>query len=200
MTVAPAHHGGMFTRRTALAVTVGLTTLAASGLALHAGVTGNAATPPNVGRGGAGLASGKASPTGMRPAPALVAAAPPSGADRLDVVCTVKRFCDLVEHGWSSRAGDLCSAPTVWRRRRLRALRRYTFLSARIVAASDPRMITVLVRIHVRARHGKTLHDATLHEGVNTLFFTLERVGTTAGGWLISAITTSPQSLERGPT
>jgi hypothetical protein len=28
--------------------------------------------------------------------------------------------------------------------------------------------------------------------GVSTLFFTLGRVGTTAGGWLITAVTTSP--------
>jgi len=44
----------------------------------------------------------------------------------------------------------------------------------------------------VHARRDAALYDGELHEGVNTLFFTLGRVGTTTGGWLISAITTSP--------
>lgn len=182
----------MLTRRTALAFTVSLSTLAASGLALHAGCQGPAATPLAVERSGASLASGAANPSGSRLAPSATPASRPGGAERLDAVRTVKLFCDLVEHGRLWRAGGLCSTAAVWRRRELRALRRYTFLSARIVVASDPRALTVLVRIHVHARRGTTLRGAALHEGVNTLFFTLGRVGTTTGGWLITAIKTSP--------
>ena len=182
----------MVTRRTALAVTFSLMTLAASGLSLHAGCRGTAATPPAMERSGAHLASGAADPSGEQPSPPPTPATTPSGAERLDAVRTVKLFCDLVEHGRLWRAGGLCSTPTVWRQRELRALRRYTFLSACIVAASDPRALTMLVRIHVHARRAAALHDGALHEGVNTLFFTLGRVGTTTGGWLISAIRTSP--------
>lgn len=182
----------MVTRRTVLAVSVTLTTLAASGLSLHAGCRSPAAAPLAVERSGVHLASGAAKPSGVQPAPRPTPATAPSGAERLDAVRTVKLFCDLVEHGCLWRAGGLCSTPTVWRRRELRALRRHTFLSACIVAASDPRALTMLVRIHVHARRAAALHDGALHEGVNTLFFTLGRVGTTTGGWLISAITTSP--------
>jgi len=190
----------MVTRRTALAVTIGLTTLAASGLVLQTGRLGSAAAPSAVERGGVPLASAAGSPAGMRPAAAPTPPSRPDGAERLEAVRTVQLFCDLVERGWLWRAGGLCSTPKVWRRRGLRAPRRYTFLSARVVTASDPRDLTLLVRIHVHARLGKARPDAVLHEGVNTLRFTLERVGTTAGGWLISAITTSLQTQERGPS
>ena len=190
----------MVTRRTALAITVGLTTLAASGLALQAGRQGSAAAPPAVERGGAHLLSGTASPPGTQPAAAPSPASRPSGAERLEAVRTVKLFCDLVERGWLWRAGGLCSTPTVWRRSEFRTLRKYTFLSARIVAAADPGALAVLVRIHVHVPRGTTPQETFLRQGVNTLRFTLERVGTTTGGWLISAITTSLQTQERGPS
>jgi hypothetical protein len=182
----------MVTRRTALAVAVSLTALAASGLALHGGCQSPPTTPSAVALSGAHPANGTASPSGLRPASSSTPAATLSGSERLDAARTVKLFCDLVESGRLWRAGGLCSTSTAWRRRELRALGRYTFLSARVVAASDPRTLRLLVRVRVQARRGTALHGAALHEGVNTLFFTLGRVGTTTGGWLITAIKTSP--------
>lgn len=189
----------MVTRRTALAVTAGLTTLAASGLSLHAGWSSPAATPSAVQLVGASLASGAATHSAVQPAAVPTPAARPAGSERLDAVRTVQLFCDLVERGWLWRAGGLCST-TVWRRRELRALTRCTFLSARVGVAADPRGLTVIARVHVRPRSAAALRGAALHEGVNTLRFTLERVGTTGGGWLISAIATSPPTQERGPS
>jgi hypothetical protein len=176
----------MVTRRTALAVTVTFTTLAAAGLALHAGCRGPGASPAAVELAGAGL--GSATPQASPPAASTAA----SGAERLDAVRVVKLFCDLVESGRLWRARGLCSTPAAWRRRQLRAVTRFSFLSARIVDASDPGALTVLVRIHVHTRRDRPPEHTTLHEGVNTLFFTLGRVGTTSGGWLISAVKTSP--------
>jgi hypothetical protein len=46
--------------------------------------------------------------------------------------------------------------------------------------------VVFLTRVRVTVRGPSPLHD-----GVNTLFFTLGRDGTT-GGWLITAVTTSP--------
>ena len=182
----------MVTRRTALAVTVTLTTLAASGLALHAGTQGPVVLPAAAKLSGTVTESAAAYPTKVPPVAQLPPATAASGAERLDAVRIVKLFCDLVDSGRLRRAGGLCSAkPAAWRRE-LRALGRYTFLSARIVDASDPRTLTVLVRIHVHARRGGPPTDAALHEGINTQLFTLGRVGTTAGGWLISAVKTSP--------
>jgi hypothetical protein len=182
----------MVTRRTVLAVTATLAALAASGLSLHAGCHGPAAAPLAVAHTGVLPSSEAAKPSGAPPRSTSAAAVAPSGTELLDAVHTVKLFCDLVERGWLWRAGGLCSPPTVWRRHELRALRMFTLLSARIVAAADPRALTIRVRIRVHARRGAASHDKALHEGINTLFFTLGRVGTTTGGWLISAIRTSP--------
>lgn len=142
---------------------------------------------------GAPRESGAARPSGVRPASPLPPATAATGAERLEAVRVVKLFCDLVDSGRLWRAGGLCSAePTAWRRRELGALKAYTFLSARIVDASEPGALAVLVRLHVHVRPGEPREDVTLHEGSNTQLFTLGRVGTTSGGWLISAIKTSP--------
>ena len=182
----------MVTRRTVLAVTATLAALAASGLSLHAGCHSPAAAPLAVAHNGVLPSGGAAKPSGAPPRPTSASAVAPSGTEILDAVRTVKLFCDLVERGWLWRAGGLCSPPIVWRRHELRALSMFTFLSARIVNAADPRALIIRVRVRVRARHGAASHDKALHEGINTLFFTLGRVGTTTGGWLISAIRTSP--------
>jgi hypothetical protein len=182
----------MTAHRTALAVTVSLAALAASGLSLHAGHQDPVGAPLAAVRSGVHPSSRAARPSGTPPKPQSASAAAPSGPEILDAVRTVKLFCDLVERGWLWRAGGLCSTPTVWRRRELRTLTMYTFLSAHIVAAADPRALTIRARIRVHVRRGAAPHGSALHEGVNTLFFTLGRVGTTTGGWLISAIKTSP--------
>ena len=177
----------MVTRRTALAVTFSLTTLAASGLLLHAGCRGTAATPPAVERSGAHLASGAADPSGEQPSPAPTPATTPSGAERLDAVRTVKLFCDLVGSQRFLRAAALFATPRVWPRRELRAVRRLDFRSARVHFAPDPHTLVVVARVH--ASGGS---ESPVSDGDTTLFFTLGRVGTTAGGWLITAVTTSP--------
>jgi hypothetical protein len=118
------------------------------------------------------------------------AAALPSaseGAQRLDAVRTVKLFCDLVGSRRLWRAAALFATPQVWPRRELRAVLRLDFRSARIGSSPDPRTLVVVARVHASGGSGSPVRD-----GDTTLFFTLGRVGTTAGGWLITAVTTSP--------
>jgi len=130
---------------------------------------------------------------GSPPATALPRAS--AGAQRLDAVRTVKLFCDLAgsRRFWSAAA--LFATPRVWPRRELRAVRRLDFHSARIDFAPDPRTLVVVARVH--ASGGS---ESPVREGDTKLFFTLGRVGATAGGWLITAVTTSPQPYERGPS
>ena len=118
------------------------------------------------------------------------AAALPSvseGAQRLEAVRTVKLFCDLVGSRQLWRAAALFATPRVWPRRELRAVRRLDFRSARIDFAPDPHTLVVVAR--VQASGGS---ESPVRDGDTTLFFTLGRVGTTAGGWLITAVTSSP--------
>jgi hypothetical protein len=109
------------------------------------------------------------------------------GAQRLDAVRTVKLFCDLVGSRRFWRAAALFATPRVWTRRELRAVRQLDFRAARIDFAPDPHTLIVVARVHARGGSGSPVRN-----GDTTLFFTLGRVGATAGGWLITAVTTSP--------
>ena len=122
---------------------------------------------------------------GSSPAAALQGVS--EGAQRLDAVRTVKLFCDLVGSRRFWRAAALFATPPVWSRRELRAVRRLDFRSARVHFAPDPHTLVVVARVH--ASGGS---ESPVSDGDTTLFFTLGRVGTTAGGWLITAVTTSP--------
>jgi hypothetical protein len=110
-----------------------------------------------------------------------------AGARRLDAVRTVKLFCDLVDSRRLWPAAALFATPRVWPRRELRALKRLAFRSARVHFAPDPHTIVVVAR--VCAAGGP---ESPVRDGDSTVFFTLGRVGDTAGGWLITAVTTSP--------
>jgi hypothetical protein len=114
------------------------------------------------------------------------APAPASASDTLEAVRTLKRFCDLVDDGDRRAAGRLLAGPWVWPRRELRAIARLSLLSARAQDAPRTGDIVLMARLRARLRAASPLHD-----GVNTLFFTLGRAGTT-GGWLVTAVTTSP--------
>ena len=110
-----------------------------------------------------------------------------AGAQGLDAVRTVQLFCDLVGSHRLWRAAELFATPRVWTRRELLALRQLDFRSARVDFAPEPSTLVVVAR--VQASGGP---ESPVRDGDATLFFTLGRVGTTAGGWLITAVTTSP--------
>jgi len=134
--------------------------------------------------------------TPAQPAPTLPGAgatpAAASGSETLEAVQTLKRFCDLVDDGDRREAGRLLTGPWVWPRRQLMPIARLRFISARVQQARVPAEIVLLTRVSARLRHPSPLHD-----GVNALFFTLGRDGTT-GGWLITAVTTSPWPKRKG--
>jgi hypothetical protein len=109
------------------------------------------------------------------------------GADRLEAVRTVELYCRLVDEGQFARAGELCSARRLWSRRVFRSVSRFRFRSARVYAAPDARTLVLKARVRVHAGPGRPLPD-----GLAILFFTLGRVGSAVGGWLITAVSTSP--------
>ena len=119
--------------------------------------------------------------------PATVLPGSSAGAQRLEAVSTVKLFCDLVSSRRLWRAAELFATPRVWPRRELRAVRRLDFRSARIDFAPDPHTLVVVALVQASGGSGSPVPD-----GDTTLFFTLGRVGATAGGWLITAVTASP--------
>jgi hypothetical protein len=134
--------------------------------------------------------------------PAPVAGALPNGAEhaaswpglmdsigpaRLEAARTVALYCHLIEAGQFSRAGELCADRRLWSRRVLGALTRFRFCSARVYAAPDARTLVLKARVRVRAGRDRPLPD-----GLAVLFFTLGRVGSAVGGWLITAVSTSP--------
>jgi hypothetical protein len=133
----------------------------------------------------AAAASGVAGASGDRPAAALQGAS--EAAQRVDAVRTVKLFCDLVGSRQLWRAAALFATPRVWTRRELHAVRQLDFVSARVHVAPDPHTLVVVARVFASAES-----ECPVRDGDITLFFTLGRVGTTAGGWLITAVTTSP--------
>ena len=127
----------------------------------------------------------------LQPArPAAVAASAPavaSAADRLEAVRTVALYCRLLDQGQFARAGDLCARRSLWSRRALAGVTRFHFRSARVYAAPDTRTLVLKARVRVHAGRGRPLPD-----GLAVLFFTLGRVGSAVGGWLITAVATSP--------
>jgi hypothetical protein len=126
-----------------------------------------------------------------QPARPAAAAAPPAGssaaADRLRAARTVALYCRLVDQGQFARAGDLCAHRRLWSRRALASVTRFHFRSARVHAAPDARTLVLKASVRVRAGGGCPLPD-----GLAVLFFTLGRVGSAVGGWLITAVSTSP--------
>jgi len=176
---AAAHHTDMTFRTTIIALCLAMViVLAVAALPRpdrREGSGGAVATAPSA------AAGAGSSPT----AAALPSAS--EGAQRLDAVRTVKLFCDLVGSRRLWRAAALFATPQVWPRRELRAVLRLDFRSARIGSSPDPRTLVVVARVHASGGSGSPVRD-----GDTTLFFTLGRVGTTAGGWLITAVTTSP--------
>ena len=68
-----------------------------------------------------------------------------------------------------------------------RGVARFRFRSARVYAAPDARTLVLKARVRVHAGRGCPLPD-----GLAVLFFTLGRVGSAVGGWLITAVSTSP--------
>jgi hypothetical protein len=126
-----------------------------------------------------------------RPARPAAPAVGPAGAspagDRLEAARTVALYCRLLEQGQFARAGELCQRRRLWSRRAFAALARFHFRSARVYAAPDARTLVLKARVRVRAGRGCPLPD-----GLAVLFFTLGRAGTTVGGWLITAVSTSP--------
>jgi hypothetical protein len=110
-----------------------------------------------------------------------------AGVARLEAVRTVELYCRLVDRGQFARAGTLCSRRRLWSRGELSSLRAFRFRSASVFAAPDPRTLVLLSRVRVHAGHG-----CPIPGGLATLFFTLGRVDAAVGGWLITAITTSP--------
>jgi hypothetical protein len=127
-------------------------------------------------------------PASSLPAAAAAASLPPlaDGDGRLEAARVVRRFCILLDSGRLPRAAALLT-PGAWPRRELRSIASFRFVSARVYAAPDHRTIVMLTRVRVRTRAPSPLPD-----GVATLFFTLGRVGTTTGGWLITAVRSSP--------
>jgi hypothetical protein len=172
----------------AAALLVAIATLVQPGCARH----GGGSSP--LGPGGALAATSEpdaayGSPPAVARVPPPVAARPASvsGEDRLAAVCTVQRFCDLVGTRRAGQARGLLGVPSLLRARWLRRAPGIRFISARVKA--HPRAGTVTVAASVRVDAGSERPPRT---GVGTLFFTLGRVGTTSGGWLITAVTTSP--------
>jgi hypothetical protein len=115
------------------------------------------------------------------------------GQAGLEAVRTVRLFCDLVDAGRLWEAAGLFAAQRVWTRAQLRSVRSLSFRSARVLTAPEPATVTVVAR--VRAAGGP---QSPVPPGTATLFFTLGRVGTTAGGWLIHTVTARPQAERKG--
>ncbi len=128
-----------------------------------------------------------ASAAGAPAAATWPGAADSPGAGRLEAARTVALYCRLIEAGQFARAGELCARRRLWSRRALGALATFHFRSARVYAAPDARTLVLKARVRVRAGRGRPLPD-----GLAVLFFTLGRVGSAVGGWLITAVSTSP--------
>jgi hypothetical protein len=125
----------------------------------------------------------------QRARPAAAAAPPGSSAaaDRLQAARTVALYCRLLDQGQFARAARLCARRRLWSRHALAGVARFHFRSARVYAAPDARTLVLQARVRVRAGRGCPLPD-----GLAVLFFTLGRVGSAVGGWLITAVSTSP--------
>jgi hypothetical protein len=191
--VRGAQHDDMRSRRFIALLVVAVVALVAIVAASQSGCGGGTdmaspSQPPVNGVPATPQASGD--PAASSGAPAAPAAEPTTGVagsgDALAAVQTLKRFCDLVDDGRLHAASKLLAGPWVWPRRELLPIARLRLASARVQQERLSGDVVLLARIRARLRGPSTLHD-----GVNTLFFTLGRDGTT-GGWLITAVTSSP--------
>ncbi len=176
---------------TALVAVVLLGTLAVAAL-LAAGCGGGGAAAPvvvpsDVHLAGAAPGDPAAAPGGPGVAGRWTGVRESADADRLEGARTVALYCHLVEAGQFARAGELCGSRRLWSRRMLGGLRRFHFRSARVFAAPDARTLVFKARVRVHAGRGCPLPD-----GLAVVFFTLGRVGSAVGGWLITAVSTSP--------
>ena len=126
--------------------------------------------------------------------PAAHRAARVSGSERLAAVCVIRELCRLLAADRPREAASLLAAAAAWPSSRRGGLRRLELVSARVCATRD--VAFVLFRTEVRAYSSR---PGWLHDGVNRVFFTLGRVGTT-GAWLVTAVSKRPQPKERGPT
>ena len=162
-----------------------------------------APSPPNVGAPAAGATlsggglSGAGEPLSGPPsigaattdAPAPTGGPSPAATadgDALAAVRALKHFCDLIGDGDRREAGRLLAGPWVWPRKEFAPIARLRFLSASVQGEDLAGDVVLRARVRARLRGPSPLRD-----GINTLFFTLGRDGTT-GGWLITAVTTSP--------
>jgi hypothetical protein len=189
---AVSHDVGMDRRATAIASTAVL--LVAVALVVQPGCARHEGEGPPLGPGGV-LAAEPAVQTsctsrqvaGDDAWPGAARLTRVSGEDRLEAVCTVERFCDLVGSHRRGQAQELLGAPGLLRARELRRAQGIEFVSARVAAHPRAGTVTVAASVRTGARS-----EPTPRKGADTLFFTLGRVGTTTGGWLITAVTTSP--------
>jgi hypothetical protein len=116
-----------------------------------------------------------------------------AGADALQAARTTALYCHLLEERQFARAGELCAGRGLWSRRRLGGVSRFHFRSASVYAAPDARTLVLKARVRVHAGRGRPLPD-----GLAVLYFTLGRAGSAVGGWLITAVSTSPQPSGKG--
>ena len=162
--------------------TAAVTLVALAALAVLAPACGEHAPAPVVVPSDVHLATGQ---------PARSAAAAPAGtsvaSDRLEAARTVALYCRLLDQGQFARAGELCALRRLWSRRSLSGVARFNFRSARVYAAPDAR--TLVLKAHVRVRAGR---GCPLPDGLAVLFFSLGRVGSAVGGWLITAVSARP--------
>ncbi len=188
-------HDGRMSRRRAFAFTLALAAALLGAAAVQPGCARREPVTPAPRLPGGDVLAATAAPLAAAGRDAAGAAPPAdSGADaavpgaaRLEAARTVALFCRLVDTHRAARASELLAAPDAWPRRLRRAAARFTFVSALVARRAHGGALTVVARVRVRPRRG-----GALHRGVNTLFFTLGRVGTTTGGWLISAVSTRP--------
>jgi hypothetical protein len=185
LTGGRAHHPGMLSRRLIILAVV----LAAAFVAVALASPGaRREEPPSPAGGGSVPASA--------PGPALSVAGTTEGLDgssRLEAVRTVKLFCDLVDARRYWPAAGLFSSRGVWTRAELKSVRALQFRSAHVFTAPDAATVTVCAAVRAAVRPG-----SPVAAGAGTLFFTLGRVGTTSGGWLIEAVTARPQPQRKG--
>ena len=194
----PARTDSRSSKAPAAAVLLGALVLAAAVLA--GGCGGGEAAPPVVAPADVHLAGAAPEvPVAAAPAPDASGVTRWAGvresadAERLEAARTVALYCHLVEAGQFARAGELCARRRLWSRRLLLGLRRFHFRSARVFAAPDARTLVLKARVRVHAGRGCPLPD-----GLAVVFFTLGRAGSAVGGWLISAVSTSPQPSRKG--
>jgi hypothetical protein len=187
LTGAARDDAGMPSVRTPALATLIAATVVLGSFAVLTGCRGSVevptAAPPDVHLAGASTGTAGSQPVCGR----QDLAAPSNVQGPLEAVRTVAQYCDLIEAGQFARAGDLCAHRRLWSRRALGALSRFQFRSARVYAAPDARTLVLKARVRVHAERGRPLPD-----GLAVLFFTLGRAGSSVGGWLITAVSTSP--------